>query len=80
MLDSSPQKSKIAVKNPRVRPPKNPRSLLHTPSRDFTPPSHPPARKPEGFPVGGLGIGIKLPGRSSGTNRKLAKSSDTIYS
>lgn len=79
VLDSSPQKSKIAVKNPRVRPPKDPRSLLHTPSLSPTPPSHPPAKKPVGFSVGGLGIGIKLPGRSFGTKRTSASSSVIIY-
>lgn len=79
MLDSSSQKSKIAVKNPQVRPPKDHRSLLHMPSLNPTPPSNPPAKKPVGFPVGGLGIGIKLPGRSFVTNRKSAESLFNIY-
>lgn len=75
VLDSSPQKSKIAVKNPRVRPPKDARSLLHTPSLNPAPP-HPPAKKPIVLPVGGLGIGIKLPGRSSATNKESSSMSE----
>lgn len=62
-LDFSAQRSRIALKNPRVRPPKDPRSLLHMPSVDPTPSSHLPVKVPAGLPLGGLGIGIKLPGR-----------------
>lgn len=67
MLDCSPQKSRIAIKNPRVRPPKDPRSLLHMPSADPTPSTQMPAKIPAGVPLGGLGVGIKLPGRSTST-------------
>lgn len=69
VLDSSPQKSRIAIKNPRVRPPKDPRSLIHMPSMNPTPSSLPSARTPVGFPVGGLGVGIKLPSRSTAKYR-----------
>ncbi|XP_070708561.1 enolase-phosphatase E1 [Pempheris klunzingeri] len=66
VLDFSAQRSRIAVKNPRVRPPKDPRSLLHMPSVDPTPTSHLPVKVPVGVPLGGLGIGIKLPGLGAG--------------
>lgn len=58
VLDFASQRSRIAVKNPRVRPPKNPRSLLLKPSADPTPPLNVPGK---GIP--GMGIGFKLPGR-----------------
>lgn len=64
MLDFTPQRSRIAVKNPRVRPPKDPRSLLNMPSLDPTPSPRVPVKAPVGVPLGGMGIGIKLPGRS----------------
>ncbi|XP_044035801.1 putative protein tag-278 [Siniperca chuatsi] len=66
MLDFTAQRSRIAIKNPRVRPPKDPRSLLHMPSMDPTPASHLPVKLPAGVPLGGLGIGIKLPGLGAG--------------
>lgn len=50
------------MKNPRARPPKDPRSLLNMPSLEPTPSSH--RKVPAGVPLGGLGIGIKLPGES----------------
>ncbi|XP_051795951.1 titin homolog isoform X2 [Acanthochromis polyacanthus] len=65
-LDFTVQRSRIAVKNPRVRPPKDPRSLLHMPSVDPTPATHGPVKAPKGVPLGGLGIGIKLPGLGAG--------------
>ncbi|XP_056222367.1 claspin [Seriola aureovittata] len=65
-LDFSAQRSRIAVKNPHVRPPKDPRSLLNMPSLDPTPSSHLPVRAPIGVPLGGMGIGIKLPGLGAG--------------
>ncbi|XP_050922206.1 uncharacterized protein si:ch211-136m16.8 [Lates calcarifer] len=65
-LDFTAQRSRIAVKNPRVRPPKDPRSLLHMPSVEPTPSSHLPVRVPAGVPLGGMGIGIKLPGLGAG--------------
>ncbi|XP_034426266.1 uncharacterized protein si:ch211-136m16.8 [Hippoglossus hippoglossus] len=65
-LDFTPQKSRIAVKNPRVRPPSDPRSLLNMPSADPTPSSRLPVRVPTGVPLGGMGIGIKLPGLGAG--------------
>ncbi|CAG5907153.1 unnamed protein product, partial [Menidia menidia] len=66
VLDFTMQKSRIAVKSPHVRPPTNPRSLLQKPSMDPTPSSHVPAKGPAGVPLGGLGIGIKLPGLGAG--------------
>ncbi|XP_038591294.1 myb-like protein X isoform X3 [Micropterus salmoides] len=66
VLDFTAQRSRIAVKNRRVRPPKDPRSLLHMPSVDPTPSSHLPVKVPPGVPLGGLGIGIKLPGFGAG--------------
>ncbi|XP_008435030.1 myb-like protein X [Poecilia reticulata] len=66
MLDFAVQKSRIAVKNPRVRPPTDPRSLIHKPSVDPTPPLPVPGKVPVGLPLGGLGIGIKLPGIGAG--------------
>ncbi|XP_078135591.1 uncharacterized protein LOC144536373 isoform X1 [Sander vitreus] len=65
-LDFTVQRSRISVKNPRVRPPKDPRSLLHKPSVDPTPSSHLSAKVLAGVPVRGLGIGIKLPGLGAG--------------
>ncbi|XP_032358285.1 uncharacterized protein si:ch211-180a12.2 isoform X2 [Etheostoma spectabile] len=65
-LDFAAQKSRISVKNPRVRPPKDPRSLLHKPSVDPTPSSHLSAKVLPGVPLRGLGIGIKLPGLGAG--------------
>ena len=69
-LDFSVQKSRIAVKNPLVRPPKDPRTLLNLPSLEPTPraaeapPGHPGKKVPMfGVPLGGLGVmGVKLPG------------------
>ncbi|XP_059180978.1 microtubule-associated protein 1B [Centropristis striata] len=66
VLDFTVQRSRIAVKNPRVRPPKDPRSLLHMPSLDPTPSPHLAAKVPAGVPLGGLGIGIRLPGLGAG--------------
>ncbi|XP_029978226.1 uncharacterized protein LOC115410639 isoform X2 [Sphaeramia orbicularis] len=66
VLDFTPQRSRIAVKNRRVRPPKDPRSLLHKPSVEPSPSTPPPAKIPVGVPLGGLGIGIKLPGLGAG--------------
>ncbi|XP_042363892.1 uncharacterized protein si:ch211-136m16.8 [Plectropomus leopardus] len=66
VLDFTVQRSRIAIKNPRVRPPKDPRSLLHMPSLDPTPSSPLPVKAPVGMPLGGLGIGIKLPGLGAG--------------
>ncbi|XP_041671596.1 uncharacterized protein si:ch211-136m16.8 [Cheilinus undulatus] len=63
VLDFSAQRSRIAVKNPHVRPPKDPRSLLLMPSVDPTPA---PVKVPAGVPLGGMGIGIKLPGLGAG--------------
>ncbi|XP_056157634.1 uncharacterized protein si:ch211-136m16.8 [Lampris incognitus] len=69
VLDFTAQKSRIAVKNPSARPPKDPRSLLHKPSVDPTPPKPSgklPAKGLTGVPLGGVGIGIKLPGLGAG--------------
>ncbi|KAM6898475.1 uncharacterized protein PEZ65_020521 [Lycodopsis pacificus] len=65
-LDFTPQKSRISVKNPRVRPPKDPRSLLHMPSLDPTPSPQLSAKVPAGVPLGGLGFRVKLPGLGAG--------------
>ncbi|KAK2820331.1 hypothetical protein Q5P01_023290 [Channa striata] len=65
-LDFTAQRSRIAVKNPRVRPPKDARSLLHMPSVEPTPSTKLPVKVPAGVPLGGLGIGIKLPGLGAG--------------
>ncbi|XP_031423926.1 titin homolog [Clupea harengus] len=73
-LDFSVQKSRIAVKNPLVRPPKDPRTLLNLPSLEPTPraaeapPGHPGKKVPMfGVPLGGLGVmGVKLPGLGAG--------------
>ncbi|XP_076615323.1 uncharacterized protein LOC143338651 isoform X1 [Chaetodon auriga] len=66
VLDFTVQKARIAVKNPCVRPPKDPRSLLNMPSVDPTPSSHVPVKVHPGVPLGGMGIGIKLPGLGAG--------------
>ncbi|XP_007572811.1 titin homolog [Poecilia formosa] len=66
LLDFAVQKSRIAVKNPRVRPPTDPRSLIHKPSVDPTPSLPVPGKVPVGLPLGGLGLGIKLPGIGAG--------------
>ncbi|XP_047232211.1 uncharacterized protein si:ch211-136m16.8 [Girardinichthys multiradiatus] len=66
MFDFAMQRSRIAVKNPRARPPADPRSLINKPSVDPTPPSHVPGKVPLGVPLGGLGMGIKLPGLGAG--------------
>ncbi|XP_031698974.1 uncharacterized protein LOC116381189 [Anarrhichthys ocellatus] len=65
-LDFTAQRSRISVKNPRVRPPKDPRSLLHMPSLDPTPSPHLSAKVPAGVPLGGLGFRVKLPGLGAG--------------
>ncbi|XP_028286330.1 uncharacterized protein LOC114451720 isoform X2 [Parambassis ranga] len=66
LLDFTVQKSRIAVKNPLIRPPKDPRSLLNMPSADPTPSPRVPIKAAAGVPLGGLGIGIKLPGIGAG--------------
>ncbi|XP_055006444.1 kinesin-related protein 4 isoform X2 [Boleophthalmus pectinirostris] len=65
-FDFTPQKSRIAVKNPRVRPPKDFRSLLHKPSLEPSPSKPLASCVPAGVPIGSLGIGIKLPGIGTG--------------
>ncbi|XP_071395816.1 A-kinase anchor protein 12 [Centroberyx affinis] len=82
ILDFSAQKSRIAVKNRRVRPPKDPRTLLQRPSVDPTPSVRLPVK---GVPLGGLGIGIKLPGFGAGfpvlkKTRKVVKDEDNTES
>lgn len=64
-LDFAAQRSRILVKNPRVRPPKDPRTLLNMPSMEPSPP--PQRRIPAALPMGNLGIGIKLTGGSFAT-------------
>lgn len=65
VLDLTIQKSRILVKNPSVRPPTDTRALLQMPSLEPSP-SHPSstqlAKPLAGRPIGGLGVGIKLPG------------------
>ncbi|XP_037319033.2 uncharacterized protein si:ch211-136m16.8 [Pungitius pungitius] len=65
-LDFTAQRSRISVKNPRVRPPKDSRSLLNMPSLDPTPSQQVSAKVPVGGPLGGLGFGVKLPGLGGG--------------
>ncbi|XP_077959732.1 uncharacterized protein LOC120819056 [Gasterosteus aculeatus] len=65
-LDFTAQRSRISVKNPHVRPPKDARSLLNMPSLDPTPSPHMSPKVPVGGPLGGLGFGIKLPGLGGG--------------
>ncbi|XP_049614265.1 uncharacterized protein si:ch211-136m16.8 isoform X2 [Syngnathus scovelli] len=66
-LNFAPQRSRIAAKNPRTRPPKDRRSLLLRPSVDPEPPEIPKSKIPAGVHVlGGLGFGLKLPGFGSG--------------
>ncbi|XP_010778467.1 nestin isoform X2 [Notothenia coriiceps] len=65
-LDFTVQRARISVKDPRVRPPKDPRSLLQMPSVDPTPSPRLPAKFPAGVPLGGMGMGIKLPGFGAG--------------
>ncbi|KAI5103108.1 hypothetical protein C0J45_6689, partial [Silurus meridionalis] len=72
-LDFTVQKSKIAVKNPLVRPPKDPRSLINMtsvepliPPRPLQP-SFPKKSHIEGASVPSKGvIGFKLPGLGAG--------------
>ncbi|KAJ3608240.1 hypothetical protein NHX12_025290, partial [Muraenolepis orangiensis] len=69
VLDLTVQKSRILVKNPGTRPPTDPRALLQMPSLEPTPThtSSPQRALPlAGRPIGGLGIGIKLPGFGAG--------------
>ncbi|XP_072523892.1 uncharacterized protein [Salminus brasiliensis] len=72
-LDCTVQKSKIAVKNPLVRPPKDPRTLINKASVEPLAPTRPsqpsPLRKvqAEGISVPQKGvIGFKLPGLGAG--------------
>ncbi|XP_061667124.1 uncharacterized protein si:ch211-136m16.8 [Syngnathoides biaculeatus] len=71
-LNFAPQRSRIAVKNPRARPPTDRHSLLMRPSVDAACPPPPPPPPPtsknsaDGHVFGGLGFGIKLPGLGSG--------------
>ncbi|XP_019739066.1 uncharacterized protein LOC109523971 isoform X2 [Hippocampus comes] len=65
VLNFAPQRSRMAVKNPRVRPPKDRRSLLQRPSLPpgSSPPPQPPSKIPVGVHVlGGFRLGIQLPG------------------
>ncbi|CAL8301986.1 unnamed protein product [Lota lota] len=65
VLDLTVQKSRILVKNPSTRPPTDPRALLQMPSLEPSPShtSSPQRAMPlAGRPMGGIGVGIKLPG------------------
>ncbi|XP_073684736.1 uncharacterized protein [Garra rufa] len=66
-LDFTLQKARIAVKNPQVRPPKDPRKLLFKASLDpLLPQTSPRAQKVEvSAPSKGV-IGFKLPGLGAG--------------
>ncbi|XP_029954478.1 uncharacterized protein LOC115393572 isoform X2 [Salarias fasciatus] len=66
VLDFTPQRSRISLKNPRVRPPNNPRYLLNMPSLEPTSTSPVPVKLPAGVPLGALGTAIKLPGLAAG--------------
>ncbi|XP_068161817.1 uncharacterized protein si:ch211-136m16.8 isoform X2 [Antennarius striatus] len=70
VLDLTVQRSRIAVKNPRVRPPTNARALLHMPSVNPIPATSLPVKIPAGVPLGGFGIGIKLPGNAHKCRRE----------
>lgn len=78
-LDFTAQKSRIALKNPHARPPRDPRTLLQMPSLTPSPSKptiHVPVRGPTGIPMRGMGgIGIKLPGLGAGPPilRKIGK-------
>ncbi|KAL7870061.1 hypothetical protein AOLI_G00140490 [Acnodon oligacanthus] len=71
-LDCTVQKSKIAVKNPHIRPPKDPRTLINMPSVEPLAPARPPQpgplRKPHGevLATPQKVIGFKLPGLGAG--------------
>ncbi|KAM9462292.1 uncharacterized protein Hap1MRO34_016269 isoform 2-T2 [Clarias gariepinus] len=71
-LDFTVQKSKIAVKNPLVRPPKDPRMLINMPSVEpLTPPQPTQPSFLKKSPLGGASIpkgviGFKLPGLGAG--------------
>ncbi|XP_061562285.1 uncharacterized protein si:ch211-136m16.8 isoform X1 [Phycodurus eques] len=67
-LNFAPQRSRMAVKNPHVRPPKDRRSLLMRPSMDpVCPPPQPTSKiSTDVHALGALGFGIKLPGLGSG--------------
>ncbi|XDV45093.1 hypothetical protein PO909_013248 [Leuciscus waleckii] len=62
-LDFTVQKSRIAVKNPLVRPPKDPRKLLYKISVEPLLPKPPPSEV--SVPSKG-GVGFKLPGLGAG--------------
>ncbi|KAI1896331.1 hypothetical protein AGOR_G00093700 [Albula goreensis] len=67
LLDFTPQKCRIALKNPHSRPPKNPRTLLQIPSllptSSTSPQSGPPNKAPVALKQGDPRvIGFKLPG------------------
>ncbi|XP_077481366.1 uncharacterized protein LOC144092445 [Stigmatopora argus] len=74
VLNFAPQKSRISVKNPHARPPKDRHSLFLRPSVE--PESAPPASKiPAGVQIlGNLRLGIKVPGLPN--IRKLPKMED----
>ncbi|XP_076856845.1 uncharacterized protein LOC143510883 isoform X1 [Brachyhypopomus gauderio] len=71
-LDFTAQKSKIAVKNPLIRPPKDPRTLINMTSVEPLTPPCPPGPRPlrksptEGVSPGKGVLGFKLPGLGSG--------------
>ncbi|XP_017550629.1 titin [Pygocentrus nattereri] len=71
-LDCTVQKSKIAVKNPHVRPPKDPRTLINMPSVEPLAPARPPQPGPlrrthgEAVATPQKVIGFKLPGLGAG--------------
>ncbi|KAL6474967.1 hypothetical protein MHYP_G00160070 [Metynnis hypsauchen] len=71
-LDCTVQKSKIAVKNPHVRPPKDPRMLINMPSVEPLAPARPPQPSPlrkthgEALATPQKVIGFKLPGLGAG--------------
>ncbi|KAL7857329.1 hypothetical protein SRHO_G00162280 [Serrasalmus rhombeus] len=71
-LDCTVQKSKIAVKNPHVRPPKDPRTLINMPSVEPLAPARPPQPGPlrrthgEAVVTPQKVIGFKLPGLGTG--------------
>ncbi|KAI4897527.1 hypothetical protein NFI96_018363 [Prochilodus magdalenae] len=69
-LDCTVQKSKLAVKNPLVRPPKDPRTLINMASVEPLAPARPSQpgllRLGQGVPLPGLQKGVPLPGLQKG--------------
>ncbi|XP_056432952.1 uncharacterized protein LOC130371259 isoform X2 [Gadus chalcogrammus] len=69
VLDLTVQKYRILVKNPSTRRPTDPRALLQMPSLEAAPSQRSNTQQAlplAGRPMGGIGVGIKLPGFGGG--------------